>query len=258
MMYQNKLAVAVKSNRKVLREFGDTIYLPFGSEFSLLIKNLNTVRSIVNITIDGKEVVKGGLIVNANSEVDLERFVGENMNQGNRFKFIERNDAVEAHRGVKLEDGIIRVEYQFEKVFQTYYRPPYYTYTATTWPYDIYCGSGVSHSTSETLSTSSSVLRSGMSSSSTPTAAINYSSNDAGITVPGSVSDQKFSKSYGFQTESEKHVMVFKLLGETVDNKAVRQAVTVKHKQKCSSCGKNNKAHAKFCYSCGTALQVIA
>ena len=39
MMYLQKLAVAVKVNGKVLREVGDTVYIPFGSEYSILIKN---------------------------------------------------------------------------------------------------------------------------------------------------------------------------------------------------------------------------
>lgn len=270
-MYSNKLAVAVKSNRKVLREFGDQVFLPFGAEYSLLIKNLNTVRALVRISIDGNEVVDGGLIVDANSEVELERMVKTNLNEGNRFKFIERSDAVEQHRGVKLEDGIIRIEYQFEDV--TRYRHPVLTYVAPTytqpyWANDILVGSSISHTSS-----SNSVLRHAASNQITASAAtakgfeghpgvacndyVNVGYNDAGITVPGSVSNQKFSKVTGFKVLPEQHVMIFKLLGETPDNKAIRQPVTVKAKPKCVTCGKQNKAHAKFCSTCGTALTVI-
>jgi hypothetical protein len=35
MMYSNKLAVAIKANGKVLREFKDEVYIPFGQEYSL-------------------------------------------------------------------------------------------------------------------------------------------------------------------------------------------------------------------------------
>jgi rRNA maturation endonuclease Nob1 len=58
--------------------------------------------------------------------------------------------------------------------------------------------------------------------------------------------------------EAEKHSIVLKLLGETPDNKPVEKAVTVKHKPKCVTCGKQNKAHAKFCTECGTALEIFA
>ena len=44
MMYNNKLVAAIKSNGKVLREFGEEVYIPFGSEYSILIKNLHSVR----------------------------------------------------------------------------------------------------------------------------------------------------------------------------------------------------------------------
>ena len=53
MMYQSKLVASLKANNKILREFKDTVYVPFASEYSILIKNLNTVRALVNVFIDG-------------------------------------------------------------------------------------------------------------------------------------------------------------------------------------------------------------
>ena len=115
MMYSQKLAAAIKVNGRVLREHKDTVYIGFGSEYTILIKNLNTVRALVNIYIDGENIVPGGLVLNAHQEIDLERSVKNgNLNSGNRFKFIERTGSVEEHRGVKLEDGLIRIEHQFE------------------------------------------------------------------------------------------------------------------------------------------------
>jgi tRNA(Ile2) C34 agmatinyltransferase TiaS len=58
--------------------------------------------------------------------------------------------------------------------------------------------------------------------------------------------------------EAEKHSMVIKLLGETPDNKPVLKPVTVERKPKCVTCGKQNKASAKFCTECGTALEIFA
>jgi len=48
------------------------------------------------------------------------------------------------------------------------------------------------------------------------------------------------------------------VLGETEDNKAIREPITVKAKPKCTTCGKQNKATAKFCSECGTALVIYA
>ena len=82
--------------------------------------------------------------------------------------------------------------------------------------------------------------------------------NEVGITVPGSRSDQKFSTVTMGLMEAEKHSMVIKLLGETPDNKPVLKPVTVERKPECVTCGKKNKAHAKFCIECGTALEIFA
>jgi hypothetical protein len=81
--------------------------------------------------------------------------------------------------------------------------------------------------------------------------------NEAGITVAGSVSDQKFSSVGWFPVEATTHVMVVKLLGETETGKPVVVPVTVKAKAKCTSCGHNNKAKAKFCSECGTSLEIV-
>lgn len=279
MMYNSRLAVAVKVNGKVLREFNkDTVFLPFGSEYSLLIKNLNSVRTIVNITIDGQNMTRDGLIVDAYREVELERKITENLNKGNRFKFIERSDAVEAHRGVKLEDGLIRVEYQFEKTYPTplYYVSPTHQWygSGTTWTSAPIVGSSASNNISASEYKTSGILRgatlnhiaSNATASYDPAGPVNASLsdfvpqgfNDAGITVPGSESNQKFSTVQSFPLETEKHVMIFKLLGETPDNEPIRKPVTVKHKPRCTTCNKQNKANAKFCSTCGTALTVIA
>jgi hypothetical protein len=115
-MYSNKLATAIKVNGKVLREFKDTVYIPYGSEYTILVKNINTQRAVVNVFIDGDDILPGGLVLNAGQEVDLERSIRNgNLTEGNRFKFIERTENIEnGPRGIKLEDGLIRVEYQFE------------------------------------------------------------------------------------------------------------------------------------------------
>lgn len=253
MMYNNKLAAAIKVNNKVLREFKDTVYVPFASEYSLLIKNLNIVKVLVNVYIDGEEVTPGGLAINAGNEIDLERFIKNgNLTEGNKFKFIERNSAVEQHRGIKLEDGIVRIEYQFEKV---------YSFLNTVYPLgpikrsnndSPYGGYNTTRSYGTTMNCSSSITSPG------EVTASQISNYDAGITVPGSKSDQKFQTVSSFPLETEKHSIVLKLLGETPANKPVIAPVTVKAKPRCTTCNHQNKATAKFCSACGTALEIFA
>lgn len=272
MMYENKLVAAVKSNGKVLREFDkDTIYLKFGSEYSILLKNLENRRAVAKIFIDGQEVSNGGFVINAKSEIEIERFV-KDLSQGNRFKFIEKTAGVEAHRGNKLEDGLIRIEFEFERVYvpswtpdKVYYRggPSYYNYPRTDTYGAVAKGMSIDN-TPLVGSVSLGACGSGMTLNSVATKGVvrsasadlkSYVSNDAGITVPGSVSDQKFVESY-CNTDGIQHTMIFKVLG-SVDGEPVKEAVTVKAKPTCVTCGKVNKANSKFCSECGTSLQII-
>lgn len=260
MMYANKLVASLKANGKILREFKDTVYIPFGSEYSILLKNLDTRRVIANVYIDGDNMTTNGLVLNGGQEIDLERSIkNNNLNEGNKFKFIERTGAIEKNRGIKLEDGLIRVEYQFEKVYLNQLQNPGIlwnaNYSNTQWANTplrgISLNSGSGRTTSSTIGIAQNSVQ-----CSTNYSATAYA-NDVGITVPGSISDQKFTTTSWFATETEKHSIVLKLLGETDDNKVITEAITVKSKPKCITCGKQNKATAKFCTECGTGLQIV-
>lgn len=284
MMYNSKLVASIKANGKVLREFKDTVYVPFGSEYSILLKNLNTVRALINIYIDGDNIVPGGLVLNAGQEIDLQRAIRNgNMNEGNKFKFIERTGKIEDHRGIKIEDGLIRVEFQFEKVYKRQdgiqwekttlgsidYSPSWQPTSMDS------CSSGILRNTttaSTPKSMSSTITCSSASYAATSmavgSATLNVSAaaqsfnavpqTETGITVAGSKSEQKFVTVSNFTCEPEKYNIILKLLGETPDNEAIRKPITVKAKPKCVTCGKQNKATAKFCSECGTALEIFA
>jgi hypothetical protein len=117
-MYSDKFVVAIKANGKILKETKDLVHLPFGSEFSVLVKNLNSRRAKFTLHIDGQDVLDGeNIVVNSNSEVEMKRFIKNgNMDSGNAFKFIERTAAIEnGPRGIKMDDGVVRVEFWFEQ-----------------------------------------------------------------------------------------------------------------------------------------------
>jgi ribosomal protein L32 len=312
MMYNEKLAVAIKSAGKVLREFKDSVYVPFGAEYSIFIKNLNTVRTLVKVSIDGQNIDESGegFVIHANSSLDLERYLKNgNLNQGNRFKFIERTGKIEQHRGIQVEDGLVRVEFQFEKplpkveyddihhyrrhIYHDYWDDyyPYWPYNRRYWHSTSGClGGSISGGVAgaNNLVGSASLSSGGARGSSlgvsadamnvsanaggahgaaecfSPTAgeepvSVNYLNavNEAGITVPGSKSDQQFVTVSGFPLEDTSHVIVLRLFGETAQGKRVRQPVTVKTTQKCPTCGHVNKATTKFCAECGTALEIV-
>ena len=251
MMYNQKLVASIKVKGKILREFKDTVYIPFASEYSILLKNLNTVRAVVNVFIDGENAVPGGLVIDPGRSVDLERWIKNgNLSEGNKFKFIERTQAIEdGPRGIKLEDGLVRVEYQFEKVQLPIRWDDFKTFNDTLpkWPYATY-------STNSTLrSMDISASASATSASLNNMVVAQSFANETGITVPGSKSEQKFQTTTVGVLESTTHNLVFKLFGGKMP-----KPITVKHKPKCVTCGKQNKATAKFCTECGTALEIFA
>lgn len=136
MMYVQNLVAGIKCGGKILRESGDIVSLPFGAEFSLILKNLNSVRSQVSVSIDGKDVCGGSrLILGPNSTLELERFIKNgNMQVGNKLKFIERTAGVEEHRGIGIEDGLIRVEAWKELIHPFVAVPVVRTYPWPTHP----------------------------------------------------------------------------------------------------------------------------
>ena len=320
MMYNEKMVCVLKVDGKVLREVKDTVYIPFGKQYSIFLKNLNNVRAVANITIDGTPVddsKDGGFVVPANGEIEISRFIKNgNLEKGNKFKFIERTSKIEEHKGIGVEDGLIRIEFQFEKlalktedlvkhVYHHYipswwhYGWPYYYGNPYNLPTLVYGIGAASINCNTTKSALSNVMRSAtgsltagsegatLSIDSSKPAAFNVQAqslnintcnasissvsdsnistslarsaevNEAGITVPGEISEEKYELVSSFALESESHVMVLKLLGETAQGTKVQKAVTVKTKPKCTTCGTTNKATAKFCVDCGTSVILI-
>jgi len=321
-MYKDRFAVAIKHNGKILRETKDLVKLPFGSEFSVLVKNLNSRRAKFTLHIDGTDVLDGEeIIVNANAEVEMKRFIKNgNMDAGNAFKFIERTAKIEdGPRGIKMDDGVVRVEFWFEQAPPTitttthihndvwwndyysrryFYRGPY-TYqdgpfygmnsvsgslgdvklgaATTSIARGSSLGSGdkmkgmpqamnVAQASGSTFSSNASASASGGTATAynaatfaTPTMdsfTPEVDVNDAGITVPGSKVEQKFTPVYGFNSEAKSEVIIIRLVG-MVGTVEVVAPITVKTKQKCVTCGHTNKSNAKFCSDCGTSLELL-
>lgn len=138
-MYSKKVAAAIKVNGQVLRENGDKVILPFGSEYSVLVKNLNSVRIKFKVSVDGQEATEGTwIIAEPNASVELERFIKKgNWSCGNRFKFIKRTGEIENHRGIKVDDGLVRIEYETEQVevVETVHRNHYVDHYYDNYPY---------------------------------------------------------------------------------------------------------------------------
>lgn len=239
-MYAQKMAAAIKVHGQSLRELGENVYLPFGSEYSIYLKNLNTVRASVKIEIDGQDVTQGvSLVIDPNDSFELERFIKNgNLAKGNRFKFIEKTAAVAAHRGDRVDDGLVRITYKFERQQFLY----------TKGINNIYGNADPLHSRGIGNIFGST---GDFSDQNAPTA---YA---AGVTAPGSVSEQEFTTVSPLSLETQTHVIILRLVGEH-DGKPVQKASTTRTVTTCETCGtKTRSATANYCSNCGSSLQLI-
>lgn len=269
-MYKNKLVVVVKDdNGKILREYnGDTVYIPFGNEYALSLKDLENRKAVASIKIDGIDVLDGNQIVlYPGIETPLERFITLNdFNKGNKFKFIEKTQEISNFRGDRIDDGLIEIKFQFEKEKSlSYITPgvPFKMIDQSEWHWNEY------HYFDNTFggSTVRGMADCGRDLCDTPRCADSlqcstisnacYAStveqpND-GITVKGSISNQSFSYGYVGELESTIYTMVIKLKGKT-NQTEVSKPIYLKTNIQCSTCGRKYKTNFKFCPNCGTCL----
>ena len=242
-MYSNNFAAAILSNGRVLREFGDTVYLPFGSEYKIRLKNLGSTRAKISIEIDGRCVTDSGLVLRAGETADLERFIADgNLASGNKFKFIERTSKIEEYRGIQVDDGVISISYQFEipapVVSPSVYRSPLRPQTEGWYSSDLpVLPEGV-------ILTNSAVAKQ----------SVIAATNQVGITAEGSISNQSFGSTHWRGSTGPTHKLNIRLLGETEDNGHIKEAITTKTKLQCKYCGTESPATSRFCSECGAAL----
>lgn len=268
MTYKEQMALAVKVNGKIMREEKETVFLPFDTEYSILLRNLNSVRAVAKISIDGKDISSSNIVVPANSSVEVERFI-ENMDSGYRFKFIEKTKEISEYRGDRIEDGIIRVEFWYEvpsninildiinssKKYVYDFDPDVYRRHTGTRPYDepytISWDSNSSYSSvvDPTMTpVSSSVNTRGI----VPPGKIRKSDN--GITVRGADSNQKFTEIGHIPLESTSHVICLNLKGMIEETTPVVNIVSTRDKLVCENCGKKHSSNTSYCSRCGTRL----
>lgn len=107
-MYRSGYVASVRCKGKNFE--GDTIRLPFDAEYSIFLKNKNDRDCVCDIYVDGKRIGKHELIIRAHSDYLLERFIGESLTSGQRFKFVPlAGDEVSDKKNP--ENGIIEARF---------------------------------------------------------------------------------------------------------------------------------------------------
>ena len=276
-MYSNKLVACIKVDGKVLREKGDEVYLPFGSEYTLYFKNEHSRKVQINVTIDGQDILFGKtLLLDAYDTMDLKGFVKDKDGVDNRaFRFITKTQEISDFRGDRAEDGLVKITYQFEKE-QCYFERP--TLRGSSYPFDIYTNeSSIRYGDEQPWSKGgfvSNAVNINDSFGSFSTMAVNCSATasnsnmnttslssrsmtpsiDPGITVEGKATNQSFRKGYIGILEDKIHNMIFQLKGLTSEEQ-IDEPITIETKKQCTSCGKKFKSTFEYCPFDGTFLR---
>jgi len=283
-MHQEKMVVCLKNNGKILREKEGIIQIPFGSEYSIYIKNMESRKAKVKISIDGEDVLNGqSLLINSNDTTELEGFLSDYIAK-NKFKFIPKTKEISEYRGDKIEDGLIRVEFWYEKmkpitqqinqVFNpnpwcvTYKQPTYDTNPTwiTNTKLDCSISTNMINKSMQTdclRSFDNNICQTSLTSncSTSDITAQNFSSLnsiksfDDGITVKGSEIKQEFKHGNIGALEENSHVIVLKLVGVNDIGDKVDKIVTVRDKLQCKICGKVSGSSSRFCDRCGSYLE---
>jgi len=245
MTYKDQFVVEVKCKGKILRVVDDVVRLPFGSEYSLYLKNLNSKRASVNISIDGVDILDGkSLVINGNEVSEIHGFLTGTTIK-NRFKFINKTKEIQDYRGDKIDDGIIRVEFAYEKpkpVVLYEVHNHYHNNNPFYWNYGNYF-------TGDSLNAQSSNenLSYGIRSCSDPL-------SDEGITVKGSECNQQMTYTTMGDLEDSSVITIFLKGVIPQTGTPIIEPLTVDTKLTCSTCGKKSKSSYKFCPNCGTFL----
>ena len=279
MMYSNKLVAVVKVKGHVLREVDGVVHIPFGSEYTIYLKNLNSRKAVVSIDIDGDDVCDDSqYVIHPNTEVEIEGFLRGN-SIANKFKFIEKTKEISDFRGDEPEDGLIKIDFQFESYLNDWtYKEPYWNtgYRGFNDPGNIKYGSssncrGIAMGSTPDATGSNDNVNpvyscnlGGLSSQRATSSVqqINTSNNsfhpiqesDQGITARGSQSGQSFRTATVGILDPQVFSMVFQLKGMS-NGQILEHALTVNRKVQCDNCGRKWKSSFTCCGNCGTSLR---
>jgi len=224
MMYSQGFIVSVKNEKgEVLRESrGREVFLPFDSEYSLLLKNNNSRSCVAEVLIDGTKVLgEHQLIIGAHTGVDLRRFcLDGDLDSGRKFRFVHVDDP-RVQDPMSYENGMIEVKFWLEKQISQSIKNLYRTRSKGS-PCKSF-GFGPDE--------------------------ICRRFEEVGATVEGSVSGQSFN--VGHLGELERTYTTIRLF-----MKPYKEIITVKSSRTifCSACGRKNKTFDNFCSKCGKRL----
>jgi len=112
-MFKNKIVCSLKHNNVPLTEGKDCIFIPFNTEYSVYLKNMSKDIALISLYINGRDVSPGYKIkIYPKCSATIEKF----RDTDHRFVFKEKTQALQEVRLSNDEDGLIRLEVDFELI----------------------------------------------------------------------------------------------------------------------------------------------
>jgi len=268
MAYDSQFVIAILHNGHPVREINGTASVPFNSEYKIRLKNKHSyLRAKARVWVDGRKASnRGDFILKPGETMDLERFLDNDMNSGNKFKFVPLSDR-KVNDPTDPSNGIIKVEFYRETDFvggitidgSKPWKPipvkPWdgktngdITWQNNTIPCTFTSGGGgtTSCSTNVNYVQTSNFVHD-----------VHPVADDAGATVEGSISGQTFVYVDDFSTEFFAVTLTLKLKGISEPQVSSNEYYSKGSKKKirfCAHCGRRRPRMAdKFCPRCGNS-----
>ena len=272
MVYSEKFVAVVVCNNHIVREIrehgNDIVRMPFGTDYSLRFKNQHTTNAVVNVEIDGQDVLDGDqIIIEPNSTGDLLGFM-KNGAVHNAFRFIKKTQQISQHRGDFIDDGSIRISWQYEKPKYTHHYSPLRGRKKSSirgWDNECFTrgpsGSSIQPQ-SRSICDSSSYGSDLSIEAAMPCAAAAMEEDclydsEEGLTVPGKDTHQGFYKVAVGPLESQTYSIVLHLLGQDDKGQNYIRPKLTKTRITCPTCGKRSRSNILYCSGCGTNLKAV-
>jgi hypothetical protein len=263
MVYKNNFIAVVKHKGRIMRDRNGVVRMPFGSEYSILLKNKDSRTAIARISVDGEDVMGGHrYIIPGKSQRELTGFL-KGLNATHKFRFIKKTKQIARYRGDRLDDGMVEVEFWYEQAVTTPWviydagkecwpDPPDYTFGDST--AGRFQSSFTSHSTNfHQVQSSSPRIKSSI----TTSCNVSTPKRDEGITVKGSKAHQNFQYGNVGTLESHSSTIIIRLRGtvrKRGKTRPVKKVIATRSRIQCTTCGRKWRSHLKFCGNCSTAL----
>ncbi len=267
MVYKNNFICVIKNKGRIMRDHNGVVRLPFGSEYSILLKNKDARTAVVRIAVDGEDVMGGHrYIVPGHTQRELKGFL-KGLNATHGFRFIKKTKQIARYRGDRLDDGMVEVEFWYEEEYRV---TPWVIYDDSPkrpGPQPSSCDYTFGDSTAGLMANQTTYTSANFhqvkSSSPRAKSPIIASCNvptprqDEGITVKGSKVNQNFQYGNVGTLESHSSTIIITLRGSVKKRggiRPVKKVITTRTKIQCTTCGRKWRSHLKFCGNCSTAL----